>query len=61
MQYHERTRVEAELISLRKKHEAALNSNTQGEQHWSHCIPGILGQNFLQQLAPARTMATACI
>ena len=55
--------MEAELISLRKKHEAALNSNTQGEQHWSHCcaIPGIFGQNFLQLLAPARATGTACI
>ena len=30
VQFHERTRLEAEMISLRKKHDAAVKGHTQG-------------------------------
>ena len=30
LQYHERTRLDAEMISLRKKHDTAVKGHTQG-------------------------------
>lgn len=37
VQYHERTRLDAEMIFLRKKHDAAVKGHTQG----ASCVPAL--------------------